>query len=288
MDHGSMMKRIDEMCGEYPFLSLTSLGESILGRSIPLLSVGEGEKTVIYVGTHRGDEQMIAEVLIRFAEDLCKLFHVGGRLFGIDIKTLLSIRSICVVPMLNPDGVEYNQNGISEENPLCERVISMNGKSDDLSRWFSNARGVDLNKNYLCDKDLRDSSSLKKGFVCCEGGMGEWKESEPEVGALCNYLRYNENIKLGISLHTSEKRDFLYMNKNLDLFNRLSSKAGSLFKFPIASDLSDSEASYGLSDWCCYEREMPSVSVMMDDRGRDSYFIYNKIKSALFNLPLVV
>jgi g-D-glutamyl-meso-diaminopimelate peptidase len=74
--------------------------------------------------------------------------------------------TLSVIPMLNPDGVEYQIHGVEENNPLRERLLEMNDGSEDFSAWQANARGVDLNHNYDAGfaeyKQLEKEQNIKK------------------------------------------------------------------------------------------------------------------------------
>ena len=56
MDHREIMSVLDVMSERFPFLGITSIGESMLRRMIPLVTLGEGEKAVLYVGAQGADE----------------------------------------------------------------------------------------------------------------------------------------------------------------------------------------------------------------------------------------
>ena len=66
LDHRELTRVTDLFAGRYPFLSVTSLGTSILGRSIPVLILGQGPRKVLYVGAHHGMEWLTSVLLLRF------------------------------------------------------------------------------------------------------------------------------------------------------------------------------------------------------------------------------
>ena len=51
-DYNEMMNKINELKQKYEFLNISSIGKSILGRNIPLITLGNGKKSVIYIGGH--------------------------------------------------------------------------------------------------------------------------------------------------------------------------------------------------------------------------------------------
>ena len=66
LDHSVMMEYINEFSQRYPFMAVSSIGESILGRSRPIITLGEGKKAVLYVGAHHGMEWITSVLLLRF------------------------------------------------------------------------------------------------------------------------------------------------------------------------------------------------------------------------------
>ena len=118
MDHQTMMEQLNRLSDTYDFLSITTLGESILGRSIPLVSLGEGKKVVFYVGAHHGTEWLTSSLLLRFIREYCILKQSQGFIYKYNMEYLYKKYTFYVVPMLNPDGVEYQIHGVDSENLL--------------------------------------------------------------------------------------------------------------------------------------------------------------------------
>jgi g-D-glutamyl-meso-diaminopimelate peptidase len=168
-DYGRMINELDGFLNKYSFLSVIEVGKSILGNSIPAVIFGEGKSIVAYVGGEVGCDPFSPFILMRFLRDACALYEGGGSAFGFSAENIFKNYTLVIIPLLNPDGLNYFANGIELENPLFERVMKLNG-GGDFSHWRGNARGVDLKYNY---------------------GL-EYSESQPEaeVGRLCNFLRY--------------------------------------------------------------------------------------------------
>lgn len=198
-DHNAVLTRLQALRERYPDLQASRLSRSILGRDIPLITLGTGEKCVVYVGAQRGTEWQTAALLLDFAEDYLRQLERNAMLFERRMSYLFSERRVILLPMLNPDGVAYATNGSDAANPLNERVHAMNG-CDDFSAWQANARGVDLTRNYGVSFAECKSEERLAGIPCgapC-GYSGEYPESEPEVAALCRFLRALQPSLLGV------------------------------------------------------------------------------------------
>ncbi len=287
-DHAALMERVHTLADRYPFATLSYIGTSILDRAIPILHIGEGERRVLYIGAHHGMEWITSLVLVRFLEELCDIVEKKGCVCGIYPCDLLSGYTLSVLPMLNPDGVDYQIHGVSDENPLCERLLEMNGGNSDFSSWQANARGVDLNHNYDAGfeeyKKLEAENGIKKGAPTRYSG--ESAESEPEVAALCNLIRFSAPWRGVMTLHTQGEEIFAPPCKAGDggavTARRLSKLTG--YRLSRAQGL----AAYGgLSDWCAEKMGIPAFT-MECGRGKNPLpitqisSIYSAMRPALF------
>lgn len=295
IDHADMMEVLEIFSERYEELAVTSLGKSILGREIPMLQLGRGRRKAIYIGAHHGMEGMTTALLLRFANEFCELYRTGSVVDKIPVKALFEARSIYVVPMLNPDGVEYALHGLSAEHPMRERVLAMNGGREDFGRWQANARGVDLNHNY--NAGFAEYKRLE-GEMGILGGAptrysGECPESEPEVGYLCNFLRFSGDFDLALSLHTQGEEIYsTSLGESLPLGDRIGNCLAALCEYRLAKP--DGPAAFGgFTDWFIREFGKPSFTVECGKGTNplpfsDFPMTYLRIRKMLFMAPILV
>ncbi len=278
----------------YPFLSVSTIGKSILGKSISVFILGKGKKHLLYVGAHHGMEWITSVLLLRFINELCEFYQANKTVYKISIPVLWETFCIHVVPMLNPDGVDYQIHGVTSENPLKSRVIGMNGGSEDFSHWQANARGVDLNHNYDAGFEAYKMLEMEQSIPCGAPTRysGQEAESEPEVRAMCNYIRCLETPRLVLSLHTQgEEIYYRSGGKGLPNAYRSARKVSSLCGYRLC-DAEGLAAHGGLTDWCIRKQEIPALTL---ECGRgvnplplSGYFeIYAKLRETLFSLPMI-
>jgi g-D-glutamyl-meso-diaminopimelate peptidase len=296
VDHGKMMQYIECFQERYSFIQIQNLGTSVLGKNIPVVTLGEGERCILYVGAHHAMEGMTTVLLLRFINEYAEGYRTGRHIYNAYLPYLFRQRRIMVVPMLNPDGVDYVLNGVSEENPLYDRLLKMNGGSNDFSHWQSNGRGVDLNHNYNADFEQYRTFAAKEGI--CEGApsrfCGESAESEPETGYLCNFLRYHrEHIGSVLSLHT-QGEEIYYSScgithpRSLSIARIFSRLTG--YSLGIPEGLS---AYSGLLDYCIQSLNIPAVTLECG-KGKnplphEQYFcVYAAIRELLFEAPQLI
>ena len=294
-DHETMTRCLSRLAERYPFISVTFLGTSLLGRSIPLVSIGkEGAPSVLYVAAHHGMEWICTAALLRFIDDVSSAYEKGKKVFGISAKVLFETRLIQIIPMLNPDGVELQINGLGDDTLLSERLIGMNG-GENFEKWQANARGVDLNHNYDAGfyeyKKLEKEAGILSG--CATRFSGEFPESEPETGALCNYVRWNKNIKGALTLHTQGEE--IYCSAKDDMERKCRNVGKLLEKFTgYKLSVPENMASYGgMTDWMVEKMKIPSFTLECG-KGENPLpegelpSIYLKLREALFTFPILV
>ncbi|MBR7095946.1 MAG: gamma-D-glutamyl-meso-diaminopimelate peptidase [Clostridia bacterium] len=251
----TLYAEVERLGAAYPALSARTLGTSILGRPIPLLLVGCGRQKRLYVGAHHGTEWLTARLLLYFLEELLSAAARGERPYGLDLGFLFSHRTLCFVPMLNPDGVAVHL-GEGDEDPLAERRCRM--AAGDFSHWQANARGVDLNHNYDAGFAAYKSVEATLGIT---GGAptrysGPYPESEPETAALASFVRATRP-RLILTLHTQGEEIYFAGGEGVHTTAR---RMALLSGYRVASP--EGAAAYGgLTDWAGGVLGIPSFTL---------------------------
>lgn len=295
LDHKSLLKELISLSNQNEAVKLTSLGNTILNKEIPLITLGDetAKKSVLYVSTHHASENITTSVLLAFIKDYVKAYENSSQISGINLRYLFKMRKIYIVPMLNPDGVEYRLNGISDDNPIKDRVIAYNG-NEDFTKWNANARGVDLNHNYNAYFDEYKIYERANGITPGKTKYsGEYAESEPETQSLSNFIRLiSDELKGIITLHTQGEEIYCKSNdkivKNTEIISRHVSR---LCSYPISN--TEGSASYGgLTDWAIKEMNIPSYTLECGkgenpldiSQGKS---IYARLRDLLFTFPIL-
>ena len=72
MDYKAQCRIISSLRDAYPFLQTGVIGRSRMGKAIFRLSVGTGDKRVLFCGGFHGSEWLTVLLMLRFAEELCR------------------------------------------------------------------------------------------------------------------------------------------------------------------------------------------------------------------------
>ena len=135
----------------YPMLRSEILTTTAFGRPVLTLSIGRGERKVLYSASHHANEWITTPVLLKFMEELAEAAQSGGKLYGVDAQVILDAATIHTVPMVNPDGVDLVIGAITENMPEYDRARQLAENYPNIpfpDGWKANLAGVDLNLQY--------------------------------------------------------------------------------------------------------------------------------------------
>ena len=188
MDYKAQCRLVTSLRDEYPFLRTGVIGRSRMGKAIFRLSLGTGERSVLFCGGFHGSEWLTVLLLFRFAEELCESVRGNTFLADVDVPSFLHRREIILVPCVNPDGVDIFLHGPAAAGVREDFIRAI---WDDETLWNANAAGVDLNHNFDAGWKKLRAAEKKQGVTgpAPRRYGGTKPESEPETQALCVLCR---------------------------------------------------------------------------------------------------
>lgn len=199
----------EEITCAYPVCRKRVLTATAFGREIEALSIGSGDRTVLFTAAHHANEWITAPVLLKFLEELAAADEAQGTLFGVPTKTILNAATIFAVPMVNPDGVDLVTGAIEAGVPEYEKARQFAENYPAIpfpEGWKANLLGVDLNLQYpagwLKARDIKFSQGYTRPGP--RDFVGRAPLNQREAIALARYtLRVDP--ALVIALHTQGK-----------------------------------------------------------------------------------
>ena len=168
-----------------------SIGQSHEGRDIWCFRVSanpdidEDEPEILIDGMHHAREIMASEFPIMFAEYLAENYGTNP-----EITWLLDNRELYVIPIVNPDGVTFNEGQYPNGGGMWRKNRRYNGPG---------SYGVDPNRNYPFMWGLDDYGS--SGDPDSETYRGPSPGSEPEIQALMAFIN-NRHFITHDTVHT--------------------------------------------------------------------------------------
>lgn len=172
----------------YPQIAkVRDIGDSLEGRNIYALKISdnvhleEGEAKVIFIGCHHAREWISVEVPFLLGKYLVENYEINSQ-----VKDLVDQSEIWIIPLLNPDGLEYSIH--------FYRYWRKN-RRDNGDGTF----GVDLNRNYGHNWGFDDEGSSPNPFSNVYRGTSPF--SEPETQATRD-LFAGKNFQAMITYHS--------------------------------------------------------------------------------------
>lgn len=276
MDYTYMIECLNELCSRYGNINMISIGTSILGKSIPMICMGQGQMKIIYVGAIHGTDSLCTSLLLRFINEYCEIYRSGHKIFNLNTKHVEESRTICIIPMLNPDGVDYAINGIDRSNPFYDRLMKKNNSNDDFSHWPFNARGVDLDENFS-HSGQQESLSIP--------------ESEPESSALSGIIKFNKNnIKLLVQFRCGEERLIYAPSQGTTLSTKLARVLGRVYRAPFCTQSSDLHTG-SLIKFASQIQGIPAYTLLCPQQRNNQkglFQAYAELRETLFLAPTFV
>ncbi|MCU0381233.1 MAG: T9SS type A sorting domain-containing protein [Chitinophagaceae bacterium] len=185
--YAEMVTAIDNLVAAYPTLAQKiNVGLSAQNRTIWAVKISDNvgtndatEPDVLYMALQHAREAIGGSSMIFFMQYLCEQYALDTR-----VKSLVDAREIYIIPVVNPDGWEYNRTtggGVGAMWRKNRRLIS------------GSTYGVDLNRNYSVDWNTCGSvtcgsaSSCGSNTASSDTYIGPSAFSEPETQAIRNF-----------------------------------------------------------------------------------------------------
>lgn len=189
----------------YPFLKVGSIGRSVMGHSIYLLTMGSGQNQVFYNGAHHANEWITTPLLMKFLENYADAYRKDGSIFEQSATALYGTTTLYIAPMVNPDGVDL-VTGALRSGPYYRRALAISRNYGDIpfpSGWKANIRGVDLNLQYPAGWEEAREIKFAQGFTspAPRDFVGTAPLTAPESHSVYQFTR-TKDFSLTLSYHT--------------------------------------------------------------------------------------
>ncbi|HEY8278646.1 MAG TPA: M14 family metallopeptidase [Bdellovibrionota bacterium] len=209
-NYAEMNAELDALVAAHPTLVRKfSIGKTSQGRDIWGVRIGahatdglspSGLPGIVFMGGHHAREHLSMEIPLLLAK------HLAEARDGTVLR-LLDTRDIFIIPMINPDGAEYDISTGSYQ--MWRKNRNANGGN--------RCAGVDINRNYGFQWGTGGSST----DACSDVFMGPKPFSEPESQAVKAFVEGHPNLKVLLSFHTfSELVLYPWGHKNDPIDNR--------------------------------------------------------------------
>jgi len=150
------------------------------------IQLGKGERQILIIGQHHGDEVLGVALSMYLAEHMTESYDADKR-----VKELLDEYTLWIIPTINPEGWRLVSSGITRDKRKNNR------DTDGNKRLDLRTDGVDLNRNYPIFWDLDGESNTFSSYF-----KGSVPASESEVQSVITLGR-KQDFELAIFYHSS-------------------------------------------------------------------------------------
>lgn len=200
---------IDALVRAYPFCRSEVLTDTAFGRPVKTLVIGSGERQVLFTAAHHANEWITAPLLLKFVEELAAGMRSGGKLWGVDARTIDRLVTIHTVPMVDPDGVDLVTGAIEPGTLQFAAAESLAANYPGIpfpDGWKANLLGVDLNLQYpagwLTAREIKFAAGYTRPGP--RDYVGRAPLTQRESKALAEYTRAVDP-RLVLAYHTQGK-----------------------------------------------------------------------------------
>ena len=250
---------ISHIAAKYPFVGVSSIGKSVAGREIPLLSLGERGDFTLFIAGEDPSCRITTLILLKFIAELSEKISSGDQMCGINVRKAMFGRGVAILPLLNPDGYEIALRGENGCGAMANKIFKLCG--GDFSKWRANLRGVEISHNFFpgfeqrrCEEGMRRISGPR-----FEGFSGYRPESEPETAALADFCR-NKKVRQLINL-SAFGQTVTYGSKEVvpPRSAKMAEIMAAVASFSVTPPIS--EVDFSIGDWFTYEFCNPALAV---------------------------
>ena len=134
---------LDSLRRLYPFIEITSIGRSVLGKNLPVIKIGNGQKEVFYSASFHANEWICSPLVTKFLVDYCYCYANNLPIFGVNARNIYNYCTIYIMPMVNPDGVDLVTGEISPNSSLYTNTRLIANRYPNIpypNGWKANIR----------------------------------------------------------------------------------------------------------------------------------------------------
>lgn len=260
-----LMNNIEQLRKKYNFLKTGNIGYSVLGKPIPYIQLGIGNKEVLYSASFHANEWITSMLLMKFIEEYCIEYEKNGSLYGYNIREIFSNTTIYIIPMLNPDGVDLVTGVINQNTGIYNQFKDISLQFPNISfpsGWKANFNGVDLNLQFPAGWKEAKKIKFSQGYTkpAPRDFVGFGPLTEPEALAIYNFSLVH-NFSLILAYHSQgEVIYWQFQNYNpprsREIGEQLANASGySLDETPYNSSFA------GYKDWFIQDYNKPGYTI---------------------------
>lgn len=260
-----LIMNLEALKRKYSFLEYFYYGESVLGKGIPYIKLGNGNNTVFYSASIHANEWINSVVFMKFVEDFCDAYVNNRDLRGYNVREIFVNSTIYLAPMLNPDGVDLVTGAISQSLPAYSDAVEISRDYPNIpfpSGWKANIRGIDLNLQFPAEWEEARKIKYKQGYIspAPRDFVGFGPLTEPEALSAYNFTLKND-FRLILSYHTQGEVIFWrYLDYEPENAEKIGKEFARLSGYELINEFENNSYA-GYRDWYISTYNRPGYTI---------------------------
>ncbi len=255
---------VEGIAARYPFVGLSDIGRSVMGKPLYTLKIGSGPVRVYYGASFHANEWITTPVLLRFFEEYAEAYARGGSIYSENARELFSRVTLYVTPMVNPDGVDIVTGYLGSGAYFAQvRRIAENYPNVRFPEgWKANVSGVDLNLQFPAEWERAREIKYAQGFTtpAPRDFVGYAPLTEPEAQAVFDFT---QNISPALILAYHTQGEIIYWKfssfeppRSREIGEKMSEASGYIL------ELTPESSGYaGYKDWFIQDFNRPGYTI---------------------------
>lgn len=260
-----MMMNLEALKNKYPIIKVGYYAESVMGKKIPFVKIGRGEQEVFYSGGMHANEWINSVVMMKFIEEFAQAYEQNAELIGYNVREIFKNRTIYIVPMVNPDGIDLVLNNIPQNSFYYKDAVKIAKAYPDIpfpDGWKANIRGVDLNQQFPADWEKAKESKFAQGFTtpAPRDFVGTAPLTQPESIGIYDFT-LKHNFRLVLAYHTQGEVIFWrYQNFEPEGSKKIADEFVRVSGYELVNDV-DIDSYAGYRDWFISYYNKPGYTI---------------------------
>ncbi len=255
---------VEGLSVRYPFLQVSVIGKSVMGKDIYCIKQGRGVREIGYNAAHHANEWITVPVLLKFVEEYAFAYANDKAIDTKSAKQLYERTTLYTVPLVNPDGIDL-ATGSLQSGDYYDRARNISEHYPNIrfpQGWKANISGTDLNLNYPAEWERAMELKYAQGFVspAPRDFVGTAPLSAPESRTMFDFTQ-SHSFKLILAYHT--QGEIIYWKfmdydppRALEIGEEMSRVSG----YPL--EITPEFSSYaGYKDWFIQAYNLPGYTI---------------------------
>ena len=248
----------------YPFLVTGGIGESVMGKPVSYVQIGNGPKQVFYNASFHANEWITTPVLLKFLEEYADAYANRQSIYSESAFLLYEEYSLYIVPMVNPDGVDLVNNALynSAYQAKAAKIASDYPSIPFPSGWKANIDGVDLNLQFPAGWEEARRIKYSQGFTtpAPRDYVGDAPLTAIESINIYQFT-IEHNFRLILAYHTQgEVIYWKYLDYEPEKSRQIAEYFGNVSGYAVEE--TPSESGYaGFKDWFIQNYDRPGYTI---------------------------